>query len=390
MRESIYILISNIYAKGMAYLFYFLTSFFLKTESFGILRGLLPILDTLTIIFSSGIPVSIAKFSAEGKKVNISILIFMFFLSIIGVLVVLNIKYILGGHYLKLNNLFYIILGVCILFSPIVSFVRGTLQGNFRFKELALTWIVESTLKIIFLIILINIIKIFGAFLALALSSLTTGLIFFIYIRKYIDFSFNFNYIKNIFFYSIPISLTSSAYRIFGDIDNIIIMSFLGPYWSGIYGYSALLSRGIIMFSTSISIPLLPKIAKNKDIRDLYKSVIFNTLLSLPVVILFILFSDFFLHLFFGVDNPDGSLSLKILSISSLFMGYFYIISSTLQGLGYANISFYIIIFGISLNILLNIILIKNFGIVGGSIATLTSAVLIVILGLFTIIKLKC
>ena len=406
-RDSLYILISNIYSKGMAYLFYFITALLLGTEAFGILKGLMPIADTLTIFFSSGIPPAIAKFLAEEREANIykyiPILYLMILLSIIGFILTPYVKYILGGHYLSLNSSLYLAIGFCIITSTVIAFSRGILQGLLKIKYLSLTWIVEYTAKVILVFILTLYLGIFGSLLSISLAYLIGGIfgIYLIYralgrldfkrllnikdIAKSLFSNFNLEILK----YSIPIALTSSSYRLLGDIDNVVIMSIMGGFWSGIYGYSALISRGIFMFASAVSIPLLPRISKTKDLNILKEGIIQNTLFSAIFVIGCLFFPEIPLIAFFNTANPEGVLCLRILAISSLFMSYYTLISSALQGLGYAKISFYIIFFGVVLNLVLNIVLVKAYGIVGGSLATLITSITVFLIGLFAILKIK-
>lgn len=355
-KDSIYILMSNLYSKGMAYLFYFITAFLLGTEAFGILKGLMPIADTLTIFFSSGIPPAIAKFLAEEKEVDINkyipILYLMILLSVVGFILTPYIKYILGGHYLNLPNILYFAVGLCVVASTVIAFSRGILQGLLKMKYLSLTWIVEYTAKVILVFILTLYLGIFGSLLSISLAYLVGGIFGLYLIYKALKGKFDFkklidikNTTKNIFSnfnldilrYSIPIALTSSSYRLFGDIDNIVIMSIMGGFWSGIYGYSSLISRGIFMFASAVSIPLLPRISKTKDLSLLKEGIIQNTIFSSIFVIGCLFFPEIPLIAFFKTANPEGILCLRILAISSLFMSYYTLISSALQGLGYAK-----------------------------------------------------
>ncbi|ACV23851.1 flippase [Methanocaldococcus fervens] len=405
-RDSIYILLSNLYSKGMAYLFYFITAFLLGTEAFGILKGLMPIADTVTIFFSSGIPPAIAKFLAEEKNENVEkyvpILHLMILLSIFGFILTPYIKYILGGHYLTLNTSLYLAIGLCILASTLIAFSRGILQGLLRIKHLSSTWIVEYTVKIILVFILTLYFGIFGSLLSISLSYLIAGIFGVYLIHKAINGRFNVKKlidikIKNIFSdfnlkvlkYSIPIALTSSSYRLFGDVDNVIIMSIMGGFWSGIYGYSSLISRGIFMFASAVSIPLLPRISKTKDLNLLKDGIIQNTIFSSIFVLGCIFFPEIPLIAFFKIAHPEGILCLRILAISSLFMSYYTLISSALQGLGYAKISFYIILFGLILNVFLNLILVNAYGIVGGSLATLITSIIVFLIGVLAILRVK-
>jgi len=84
--------------------------------------------------------------------------------------------------------------------------------------------------------------------------------------------------------------------------------------------------------------------------------------------------------LFFNIDYYESSLSLKILSISAAFMGSYTICAASLQGLGYAKVPLYVISFGVVLNAILNYILVKNIGIVGGAAATLISSFFIFVI----------
>ena len=116
---------------------------------------------------------------------------------------------------------------------------------------------------------------------------------------------------------------------------------------------------------------LIPRISKSKDIGYFKKATILNISIVFPVLVIMFLFSDELLKLFFGINSYDASLSLKILSVSALFMSLYTICASSLQGLGHAKIPVYVLSFGILLNASLNYILIYKLGIIGGAIATL-------------------
>ncbi|NPA62813.1 MAG: flippase [Methanococci archaeon] len=402
-KDSFYILLANIYSKGMAYLFYFITAFLLGTEEFGELKGILPIADTLTIFFSSGVPPAIAKFLAEEKYPNIrkysSIFYLMLLLSIVGFFISPYIKYILGGYYLTLPNILYFAVGLCIVSSTLIAFSRGILQGLLKMDSLSLTWVVEYTVKVVFVFVLTLYLGVFGALISVSLAYLIGGVFGLYLICRSLNISNVLHLFKinpstlfskfnlDIFKYSVPIALTSSSYRLFGDIDNIIIMSLMGGFWSGIYGYSSLISRGVFLFASSVSIPLLPRISKTKDLGLLKEGIIQNTLFSSIFVIICLFFPEIPLNILFKVANPEGILCLRILSISSLFMSYYTLISSALQGLGYAKISLYIMVFGLILNTILNLFLVSLYGIVGGAIATLITSITIFLIGVFVIIR---
>ncbi|WP_421077929.1 flippase [Methanothermococcus sp. Ax23] len=389
VKDSFYMIFSNIYSKGMAYVFYFLTALILGTEGFGTLRGLLPLMDVMTIFFCSGIPPSMAKHISEFQTKNnnewiVSVLKIMLIFSVVGALITILLKYILGGGYKNIDITLYLAVGFAIISSSFISWNRGVLQGMLKIKELSKTWVIEHTFKILFVIIFASLFGVFGALLSISFAYIVGGIFGFYLLRKSFNIgassfksSLNENkeLVKKILLYAIPIALGTASYRLLNDLDSIFIMSILGAYDNGIYGYASLLSRGVFLFASAISIPLIPRIAKTKDFNYFKKALLMNFLIILPVLAMAFIFSKEFLMIFFGVDDYLASICLKILSISAGFMSSYTICSSSLQGLGYAKIPLYILLFGIVLNGVLNYALINKLGIIGGAYATLISSI---------------
>ncbi len=408
VKDSFYMIFSNVYSKGMAYVFYFLTALILGTEGFGTLRGLLPLMDVMTIFFCSGIPPSMAKHISECCIKNdnnnsnnnewiASVLKIMLIFSIIGAVITILLKYILSGGYKNIDITLYLAVGFAIICSSFISWSRGVLQGMLRIKELSKTWIIEHTFKIIFVVIFASLFGVFGALLSISFAYLVGGIFGFYLLKKSFNIdalSFkipneNKELVKKIIVYAIPIALGTASYRLLNDLDSIFIMSILGAYDNGIYGYASLLSRGVFLFASAISIPLIPRIAKTRDFNYLKKGLLMNFLIILPVLVVVFIFSKEFLMLFFGVDDYRASICLKILSISAGFMSSYTICSSSLQGLGYARMPLYILLFGIILNSILNYTFINDIGLIGGAYATLISSITIFLMVLIFILYKK-
>jgi len=397
-KDSFYMLLANVYSKGCAYVFFFLMAYLLGTEGFGVLRGVLPIMDTLTIFFCSGIPPAMAKFIAEDRNFSLSkyvpTLKIMLLFSLLGGVFVLFLRHILGGGYANIGPHVYYALSLALPFAAFISWSRGVLQGTLHIKELSLTWVFEYTSKIIFSVVFAIIFSVFGAVLSISTAYFIGGIAGMYFINKSIEKltfkgTFDKSFQLKILSYAVPIALSTASYRLMGDIDSIVIMSLLGAYSNGIYGYAVLLSRGVFLFASSISIPLLPRIAKTKDINYIKKAILLNLIFSLPFVFLCLLFPNKLLSLFFHVKSPEASICLKILSVSAVFMSIYTISSSALQGLGYAKISLYIILFGIVLNLLLNYILVGKIGVVGGAISTLITSFIILAITIKAILSVK-
>ncbi len=415
LKDSLYMIFSNIYSKAMTYVFYFLNALILGTEEFGVLRGLLPLMDIMTIFFCSGIPPSIAKHVSEYKlnvdsKWIVSILKIMIIFSIIGAILTILLKYILRGGYSQIGIELYFAAGFVIVSSSFISWNRGILQGMLKIKELSKTWIVEHTFKILFLIILAKLFGVFGALLSISLSYIVGGIFGYYLLKKYFPVPFkesffksdnllkyitlypknktkinniqnndenNASLTKKVPLYAIPIALGTASYRLLNDLDSIFIMSMLGAYATGLYSYASLISRGVFLFASAISVPLIPRIAKTRNIEYIKKAVLMNFVLIFPIIAIIFTFSKELLRVLFNVHDGQAPTCLKILSISAGFMSSYTVCSSSLQGLGYAKIPLYILLFGILLNGFLNYVLINRYGIVGGAYATLVSSIFI-------------
>ena len=391
--DSFYMVISNIYSKGMAYLFYFITAVILGTEGFGILRGLMPLIDTVTILFCSGIPPSMARYISQYSERDyswiFSILLVMVILSTFGALFIFLLKYILGGGYRDIDTSLYAVAAFTVIASSFISWSRGVLQGLLKIKDLSKTWIVEYLFKIPLAVVLSNSLGVLGAILSVSLSYIFGGFFGFQMLRRYIEIGrldiFNTlwekrDLIREVILYSIPIALGTASYRLLNDVDSIVIMSLLGAQENGIYGYASLLSRGVFLFASAVGIPLLPRVAKSGDFKSIKKALLINLVLITPVLLVMFLFPGEVLKIFFGVEDERAVISLKVLSISAGFMSSYTVCTSALQGLGYGKMPLYILLVGITLNTVLNYILVKKIGVVGGAYGTLISSILISVL----------
>ncbi|HIP15759.1 MAG TPA: flippase [Methanothermococcus okinawensis] len=390
VRDSVYMILSNIYSKGMAYLFYFVTALILGTEGFGILKGLMPLMDTITILFCSGIPPSMARYISQYSERDhtwiFSILFIMVILSTFGALSIFLLRYIVGGGYENIDTSIYLVVGFTVISSSFISWSRGVLQGFLKMKDLSKTWIVEYLFKIPLAVILSTYLGVLGAILSISLSYIFGGFFGFRLLRRYVNMEKldiintlieKRDLIKEVILYSIPIALGTASYRLLNDLDSIVIMSLLGAQDNGIYGYASLISRGVFLFASAVGIPLLPRVAKTRDFKSIKKALLINLVLITPVLLIMFLFPEKVLRIFFGVEDERAVISLKILSISAGFMSSYTVCASALQGLGYGRIPLYILLVGIALNGILNYLLVKKIGIIGGAYGTLVSSILI-------------
>lgn len=126
---------------------------------------------------------------------------------------------------------------------------------------------------------------------------------------------------------------------------------------------------------TSLSVIIFPEIAKMvgrgdfDEIVALKKRISFNTsLVVYPMYIFFIFFGEEFIRLYLS-DKFEGS-AMIFIAFNALLLIRINDYEDIMINMGKARINMYIYILGTILNVILNYVLIKKFGSLGGAIAT--------------------
>lgn len=255
---------------------------------------------------------------------------------------------------LRLNSLYsFLFNGGRFLFSIIVFFILIAL-----FENKAYFTIIAHTTAI-FLLFIIS----------------------FFYINKYISpINTTTNYkvpafVKN----SIPMLLSASMIVFLGWADTIILGIFKSTDKVGIYNV-ALKIAAVTSFTfqalDSILAPKLSKTFHDNEMDQFKKLVKFSTLVnfivSLFVVIGIVIFKDFILGIF-GEEFYQASFALIILCAGQLFNAICGPVGSILQMTGHQKAFQNVLLIALIINIILNLVLVKSYGITGVAIATAVS-----------------
>ena len=219
-----------------------------------------------------------------------------------------------------------------------------------------------------------------ASFLLLSLTTLIqVGLLFKkLNLPKNNDYNFSYH---QIFARSYPMALSAIAYFIMQSVDIIILTAYEGFESIAYYSVAVKLATVTALALMSVNIVVAPKIAEiystndfeklNKLINDSAR-IIF--IISIPVLIILFVFSDFMLGLF----GENYVLAREALLL--LLGGQFF---SSLCGPGavYLNMTGKqkklntILILGLGINVILNLVLIPAYGIEGAAVATLISMI---------------
>ena len=257
-------------------------------------------------------------------------------------------------------------------------------QSQVKSKFVVYSRIVAVLLSSIFKIILINNNAPVAYFaVVIILEFLTTHLITYIYFRKTkIKLSiFNYDklYIFSLLKRSWPLFLSGMMYIVYLKIDQIMVKEILGAKAAGLYAVSINLSEVWYFIPNIIAASLFPAIllSKVKDKKSYHKRItnLYSLLFWMAVLIsLFVtFFGEWIIQILYG---DSFRASYKILSIyiwSNIFFFFTTISSKWLIAEGFYMHSFYRNILGAILNVLLNVVLIQQFGLIGAAISTLIS-----------------
>ena len=180
---------------------------------------------------------------------------------------------------------------------------------------------------------------------------------------------------------SIPLMFAQSVQFIMAWTDKLMLGAMTTPEDVGIYHTAFKLSMFAAVALMSINSIASPKFAEmfgKNDMEGLKKVVHQSTKMifwtSVPLVTIFFIFPEFFLGLF-GEEFKIGVTAFIFLSCGRLVSSFSGSVGNILQMTGNQNIYALILFFGAILNIVLNLILIPEYGINGAAIASMSSLI---------------
>ena len=192
---------------------------------------------------------------------------------------------------------------------------------------------------------------------------------------------------------SFPIFISSAVFILLGWMDRLFLGVFEPEDSIALFDVSAKIAL-IIGFSlealNSILAPKVSELYYGIKTKELQKTILFtakmNSIISLLVFFIILLFSETILSIF-GEAFKEGKVILIILSIGQLFNCLSGSVGVILQMTGNQKTYRLIMFYALILNLILNLILIKPYGVIGVAIATSSSMIIWNLIGVFLIHK---
>lgn len=319
----------------LGYLFNLIMGRLLLAEDYGILAALISIFSIFSV-FSTTIAITFTRFTAvfvgKNKEEGLPTLFGKGtkWVGLASVLITI-ILLLLNKQIEQFLNIKDTILIVFVSFTLFISFMAsvptGILQGLMKFIPISIIGILSVLSKIIFAVVLITLgFKIFGAVLAILLSSILGYFFIFIFLNRYLKKHkatniFLPNLRREVLAYALPVFFASLGITLFSSLDVILVKHFFQPLIAGQYAALSLMGKSIFYAVGPVIAVFFPLITQKKEKgEDIFKTLVLAVLLvgipSLMLSILYFLFPSFIVNIFFPA---------KIYRTVIPYLGYFSI-----------------------------------------------------------------
>ena len=174
--------------------------------------------------------------------------------------------------------------------------------------------------------------------------------------------------------------------RSFNDVDIIVLGFLVSPALVGVYSVAWSIAKFLELFGNAVSSTLFPEISKAdaEESRELVSKLVtdslaYGGLFIIPGLFGGALLADRLLAIY-GPEFVQGATVLVILVVATLLYGYQKQLMNAINAVDRPDIAFRINLVFIVTNVVLNVLLVLEFGFVGAAIATASSAALGVVL----------
>ena len=275
---------------------------------------------------------------------------------------------------------YIIIISVTLPFFIIQEFFLNFLIATKSFIKFNIFMFVVPNLLFLVLLVFISITKEnqFFTILYYAVSvAITVVIESFIVFKKHIKEEIDKLTSKQILQFSSPMMLSSLMLFLLNWTDVLMLGAMKSEEEVGIYNLAYKLASLSMLVIISMNVVLAPKISqlfKSGKIEELHTTIKKSTrliiLLTTPIVLFLIVFSEFILSLF-GNNFTAGKTALIIISLGAMINVTTGNVDQILNMTNHQHILKNITVFGFVLNVVLNYLLIPIYGINGSALASL-------------------
>ena len=361
------------------------TRYFLPSE-YGVVTEMYAYVAFLVVFLTYGLETAFFRFinsENDPKKVYSTALISLIVSSSVFVLILFtsasSVASILGhGIQTIFVQWFSIIIGLDAVSSISFAKLRGE-ERAVKFAAIKLFTIFSNILLNLYFIVY----KGFGIeyiFISNLISSTLTVLCLLPTMIK-IRFVFEIALWKKMMLYALPLLIAGLAGMINETIDRVLLKHLLSNTDSashelGLYGAFYKISIIMLLFVQTFRYaaePFFFSQHKNQENKKIYADVMNYFTICMTIIFLVVIIFYDYIILFLGSEYHDerGFLVVSLLMLANLFLGIFFNLSIWYKLIDKTIYGAYLAIFGATITLVLNIILIPKIGFIGSALATL-------------------
>jgi len=380
---------------------------YLGAGDLGLYRMVSTIYGIAMLFAAIGIPVAIIKYVAEYKgdrnKTNsiVSAGVITSLLLGIGFSVLFYLSSGIFEEIFKMPGL----AGLLKILSPVFPFalvggvLLGMLNGLREMKKYGTAMIIQSILMMVVSILLIYFgFGVAGVVIGVVLASVGWCLYLLLITRNYFKITFEgyADNTKEMLVFGAQIFGANAINMINYQADIIMIGYFLTVTDVGYYAVAVGLSKFFWIIPQAVQSITYPATSEywsknNHSALQLMidKSMKYTACLLLPIGLGVGFFATNIITLIFGDGFVHAVLPLQILIVGTVVFGLIKSVGTSVTGMGRPDIALKLVCISATTNIVLNILLIPNYGITGAAMATATSLIIGSLLGIFVTVRMS-
>ncbi len=188
--------------------------------------------------------------------------------------------------------------------------------------------------------------------------------------RWMVKTSFDPEFLRDQFKYSLPVGLSSVIGILSIQLDKFVISGFFSPAQFAVFSVGAMELPFISILNSSVNAVLLPNISGSREsVLEIFRAAVRkNTLIIFPLAVLFFIYARPIITLLYSNVYLESVLYFKVyLIILPLRIATYGIIFMALRETRYIMYNSLIML---SLNLVLNLILVRLLGMIGAALAT--------------------
>jgi O-antigen/teichoic acid export membrane protein len=349
-------------------------------EGFGIYSAIL-VIPLLVVSFAQlGIRGSsiyhVGKKQFDRRDIVSAVIMILVMTSVLGIIITASAFLLINEE--NYSRIYILLVLLMIPFRLAIAYFGGIFIGNEQIsRSNFINWFAEIVhlLAVLVFVLWFNW-MISGALLALLLSHVvvTIWALYFLHAEFRIRFRIQWEVIKNLLSMGFLFALSFAVIQLNFRVDILLLKELSTLEEVGFYSLGVSIAEKLWQLPFAIGIVLMSRTANATDQEAINKTtaklVRVSFLAGLAASLVMILVSPWVVPLIWGVKFQPSIAVIQYIVPGILFVSIFRILSSRLSGIGRPEVSIYVFLPALIINIILNLILIPRWGALGAVHAT--------------------